>query len=367
MDSQLTSNQPQQQSAPIESFSQIFDFAIERNASDIHIVPNYYPTIRVQTRLVQITTMPILDQATCEKIIFSILNDEQREMLISSKEYDFSYTYKDQRFRFNVYYTIDGISAAARLIPGTIRSLEQLGIPESLYAIAELNEGLVIVNGQTGQGKSSTLAALLQYMNEHQERHIITIEDPIEYVFPKGKSMFSQRELHNNTHSWAIALKSAMREDPDVVMVGEMRDMETMQSALMLAETGHLVLTTLHTTTAAESVNRIVDTFPSYQQDQVRYQLSGVLKYSISQKLLPSAQGTLVPAVEIMKNIAPVANSIREGKIHFIDNFLITNENEGMILFEKYLHILVSKGIVTKEVAVNNAFRTDYMRRLLNL
>lgn len=346
---------------------EIIKFAIQSNASDIHIIPNNYPIIRSNGELIQVKSMPIITPEQSQIMVFSILTDEQKEMFIASKEYDFGYKFQDSRLRFNTYYTYEGISAAARLIPARIKSLEELGMPTQLYKLTTLNDGLVIVNGQTGQGKSSTIAAVLQNINENQNRHVITIEDPIEYIYPKSRSVFSQRELGVNTHSWNIALRSAMREDPDIVMVGEMRDVETMQAALTLAETGHLVFTTLHTTTAAEGVNRIIDQFPAHQQDQIRYQIASVLKSSISQKLIPSVDNKLIPAVEILYNNNGVANSIRESKVHLIDNLIITGESDGMVLFEKYLYSLVDKGMITPEVALQSAFRIDYIKHLLNL
>jgi twitching motility protein PilT len=345
----------------------ILDFAIQAGASDIHILPNSYPILRLNGEIVQLKNMPIITKEEAQIMVYGILNDEQKEMFIASKEYDFSYSYKENRLRFNVYNTYEGVSAAGRLIPGHIKTLEELELPNNLYVLGEYNDGLVIVNGQTGQGKSSTIAAILDHINKTYSRHVITIEDPIEYIYQKDKSVFSQRELNVNTHSWNIALKSAMREDPDIVMIGEMRDVETMQAALTLAETGHLVFTTLHTTTAAEGVNRIIDQFPAHQQDQIRYQVSSVLKTSISQKLVLNIQNRQIPALEILHNTPAVANSIRESKVHLIDNLIITGENEGMILFEKYLYSLVNKGIISETTALNSAFRLDYMKRLLKI
>ena len=252
------------------------------------------------------------------------------------------------------------------IIQARISSLEELGLPALLHQCTDMRQGLVLLTGPTGEGKSTTLASLVNEINQKYAKHVITIEDPIEYVYPKYKSIISQRELHQDTHSWTVALKSALREDPDVILVGEMRDFETISLALTAAETGHLVFSTLHTNSAPESIDRIIDAFPPHQQNQIKNQLAVVLKMVVTQRLIPK-QNSLdrIPAVEILLNNSAVSNSIREGKTFLIPNILETSEDEGSLLFEKNLLNLYRSGIITKETAFSYAIRPKEIERFI--
>lgn len=346
--------------------SELFDTAIKKNASDLHIVAGYYPTIRVNNALYQLTSTALLTDKSTHILLTAILTEEQKENLIANREIDFGYDYQGNRFRCNYYYTKDRLSAAFRLIGDKIKTLEELALPESMYDFAKMNQGLVLITGPTGEGKSTTLASIINEINKNYAKHIITIEDPIEYIYKEGKSIISQRELHQDTHSWSIALRSVLREDPDVVLVGEMRDYETIQAVLTVAETGHLVFSTLHTGSTPEAINRIVDVFPSHQQNQIRNQLSSVLRAVIAQRLLPNFDATKrIPAVEILLNIPAVASVIRDGKNHLLDNIIETEESQGLFLFEKYLSRLYQKGEITKDTALTYAIRGNEIKKFL--
>lgn len=346
--------------------SKLLQLVIDKKASDLHLVPSYFPTIRVNGELFQLTTLEVLSPENMEKMLLPILNHEQREILLANRELDLAYKLKDSRFRVNLYYAQNFLCGSFRYIQARISSLEELGLPALLHQCTDMRQGLVLLTGPTGEGKSTTLASLVNEINQKYAKHIITIEDPIEYVYPKYKSIISQRELHQDTHSWTVALKSALREDPDVVLVGEMRDFETISLALTAAETGHLVFSTLHTNSAPESIDRIIDTFPPHQQNQIKNQLAVVLKMVITQRLIPK-QNSLdrIPAVEILLNNSAVSNSIREGKTFLIPNILETSEDEGSLLFEKNLLNLYRSGIITKETAFSYAIRPKEIERFI--
>ncbi|MEK7522290.1 MAG: PilT/PilU family type 4a pilus ATPase, partial [Patescibacteria group bacterium] len=265
--------------------SNLLQITIDKKASDLHVVPGYYPTIRIYGELFQLTTLEVITPENAEIMLISILNHEQKEILVANREIDLAYKLNNNRFRVNLYYAQNLLCGSFRLIEGKIRTLEQLSLPAYIHQCADLHQGLVLLTGPTGEGKSTTLASIVNEINQKYARHIITIEDPIEYVYPKYKSIISQRELHQDTHSWTVALKSALREDPDVILVGEMRDYETISLALTAAETGHLVFSTLHTNSAPESIDRIIDNFPPHQQNQIKNQLSTVLKIIVTQRL----------------------------------------------------------------------------------
>lgn len=344
-----------------------FDFCIERNASDLHIIPGFYPAIRINNQIYQLKTAEIISEETAKNLIFSLLNDQQKEILLANKQLDFAYEYNNFRFRANAYFTKNKLAAAFRLLNNKIKTIEELNLPSSFHQFTHYNQGLVIITGPNGEGKSTTLAALINEINLNQNQHIITIEDPIEYVYPPAKSIISQRELYQDTYSWTTALKAALREDPDIVLIGEMRDYDSIQLAITIAETGHLVFSTLHTGSAGEAVNRIIDVFPSHQQDQIRHQLSSVLKAVVAQKLLPTIDNqSRIPALEILLNNNAVANIIREARYHMIDNVIQTSEDEGMILFERYLISLLQKNLITKETAINYAFRKKEIAKLIS-
>jgi len=346
--------------------SKLLQLVMDKKASDLHLVPSYFPTIRVNGELFQLTTLEVLTPENMEKMLLPILNHEQREILLANREIDLAYKMNDSRFRVNLYYAQNFLCGSFRYIQIRISSLEELGLPALLHQCTDMRQGLVLLTGPTGEGKSTTLASLVNEINQKYAKHIITIEDPIEYVYPKYKSIISQRELHQDTHSWTVALKSALREDPDVVLVGEMRDFETISLALTAAETGHLVFSTLHTNSAPESIDRIIDTFPPHQQNQIKNQLAVVLKMVITQRLIPK-QNSLerIPAVEILLNNSAVSNSIREGKTFLIPNILETSEDEGSLLFEKNLLNLYRSGIISKETARSYAIRPKEIERFI--
>jgi len=346
--------------------NQLLDFTIEKQASDLHLVPGFFPSIRINGQLTHLKQLEILTADFSKTMLVSLLNDAQKENLVANKEIDFGYEYKSFRFRVNLYLTRTGLSGSFRLIGSKIRTIEELSLPNSLHNFTKFNQGLVLITGPTGEGKSTTIAALINEINQNSAKHIITVEDPIEYVFPVGRSIISQRELHQDTHSWTIALRSALREDPDIVMIGEMRDYETIQAALTIAETGHLVFSTLHTGSTPEAINRIIDVFPSHQQNQVRSQLAEILKAVVAQRLVINAQGTnRIPALEILYNIPSIASVIREGKTHLIDNILETEEAQGLLIFEKYLAALVQKGLITRETAFACSIRPEEIKKFL--
>lgn len=348
--------------------SQFLQLVIDKKGSDLHLVPGYCPTVRVSGELFQLTTLKIITPEDSEKMLISFLKDEQKEILSANREIDLAYSLNSSRYRVNLYYAQGLLCGSFRLIQPKIRTLEQLSLPAFLHQCTDYRQGLVLLTGPTGEGKSTTLASLINEINQKHAKHIITIEDPIEYVYPKYKSIISQRELHQDTHSWSVALKSALREDPDVILVGEMRDFETISLALTAAETGHLVFSTLHTNSTPESIDRIIDIFPPHQQSQVKNQLAVVLKMVISQRLLPK-QNTIdrVPAVEILVNTPAVANSIREGKTYLISNILETSESEGLLLFEKDLLKLYRAGVISKETAFSFAIRPRELEKFIKI
>lgn len=340
-----------QQTSLNQEFASLLDKAIERGASDIHIIGGVAPTIRVDTQLILLDGAAFSPEKATE-LITSFIGPQMLERITTTrKELDFSFTYRDLRFRANVFFTRGSLSISLRLLPAATKNLEQLGLPPVVGKLIEHNQGLVIIAGPTGHGKSTTLAAMINQISAERRGHIITIEDPIEYVFDHKKSIVSQREVGSDTPSFASALRAALREDPDVVLVGEMRDLETMEAALQTAETGHLVLTTLHTNSAAQSADRIIDVFPPHQQGQVRTQLSEVLLGICSQRLMPRVQGGRVLATEVMVANSAVRSLIREGKTYQIPNLIQTSAAEGMASLDKSLADLVNRG----EISVDDA------------
>src|ERR1700683_284694 len=290
---------------------------IRVDASDLHLQVGLPPMLRVDGSLRPLDDAPSLEPADVERLVFSILDDDQKEILIKDKEVDFSFAFGNYgRFRVNAFHERGNLAAALRLIPAKIRSLEELTMPKVMSEFANFPRGLVLVTGPTGSGKSTTLAAMVDKINSEKSVHILTIEDPIEYAHPSKKSIVVQREIHYDTYSFAAALRSSLRQDPDVVLIGEMRDLETIAAAVTIAETGHLVLATLHTNSAAQSIDRMIDVFPPHQQQQIRVQLAGMLQAICSQRLVPSIGGGRVVAAEILVVTNAVRNIIREGKKH---------------------------------------------------
>ncbi len=343
---------------------QILEEALRRGASDVHLMVGIYPTLRIDGRLIPITKGPTPTPEYIEKLVLSLTLPEQKELLLTNKELDFSFSLGEvARFRVNAFYQKGYLSAALRLIPNKIPNLEELHLPKVIGNLTKLRQGLVLVTGPTGHGKSTTIASLLNVINSEKGEHIITVEDPIEYIYPSRKSLIAQREMHLDTHSWEIALRSILREDPDVVLIGEMRDFETIEAVLTIAETGHLVFATLHTNSAAQTLDRVVGVFPENQQDQVRMQLSNVLEAVISQRLIPAQSGGRYPATEILLATPAVKNVIREGKTHLVDNIIQTSSNVGMQTLETSLAGLVKAGHIDLETALSYSLRPQELTR----
>lgn len=345
---------------------QLLQTTIDKKASDLHIIPDYYPVIRINNDLFSMLRFNILSTEDAKQLILTLMNDELKENLLANKEVDFSYEYKEYRFRVNAYFEKNKLAGSLRLIPPKIKTIEELNLPSIFHQFSKYRQGLILFTGPTGEGKSTSLASIINEINLNFSRHIITIEDPIEFVYTPGKSIISQRELHQDTHSWNIALRSVLRQDPDVVLLGEMRDYDTIQAVLTVAETGHLIFSTLHTASTPEAINRIVDVFPGSQQNQIRNQLAAVLVAIVTQRLLPNTENTgRIPAVEILFNNSSVSAIVREGKNFMLDNVLETSEELEMILFEKYLVKLVQEGLITKETALQYAIRPNEIKKFL--
>lgn len=348
---------------------ELLSLTIKNKASDLHLMPGIPPSVRIDGSLSYLANYQALTPQDVEAMIFSIVTPAQKELLTTNKELDFSFgfgggTYGDSgRFRINAYYQRGYLAGAFRFLPPSIRTIEDLGLPKILHSFADLRQGLILVCGPTGHGKSTTLAAVINEINLNKAAHILTIEDPIEYVYPSGKSILSQREIGTDTHSWALALRSALREDPDVVLVGEMRDPETIAAAVTIAETGHLVFSTLHTNSAAQSIDRMVDSFPPHQQEQIRIQLSATLKGIVSQRLIAQISGGRAPAVEVLIGTPAVSSNIRDGKTHLIDSVIQTSGELGMITLESSLANLVKTGAISLETAKSYAMHQEELLR----
>jgi twitching motility protein PilT len=331
---------------------ELLELTIEEEASDLHLSFNHEPTLRVSGNLIPLAKSKKLSSEDVRGLAQVLMEDGQYQRLSEEKEIDFSYNFKDKaRFRINIFFQRGEISIALRLVPTKIKTIEELNLPPILHEFTKATQGFVVVAGPSSQGKSTTLAALVDEINHTRTDHIVTIEDPIEYLFKNNKSIIDQREVYQDTLSFARALKSTFRQDPDVIMVGEMRDPETMATTITAAETGHLVFATLHTNSASQTIHRIVDSFPSGQQDQVRAQLSGSLLGVISQRLIPRLSGGLVPACEVMIANPAVANLIRENKIHELPLVIETSAERGMISLNRALAGLVKN----KEISMENA------------
>lgn len=358
--------QKSQISKKVPTAEELLEITIRRQSSDLHLLVGTYPTLRIDGKLMPLKEYGILDEKNAEKIIFSMITEEQKQNFEKEKELDLSVNLEDEgRFRINVFYQRGSIGAALRLIPTNIRTIEELGLPSACGKFTEPSQGFVLVTGPTGHGKSTTLAAMVDQINKNKSVHIVTIEDPIEYIHKSERAIVDQRELHMDTHSWSRALRSALREDPDVVLVGEMRDLETIAAAITIAETGHLVFATLHTNNAAQTVDRIIDVFPSRQQPQIRMQLAGSLMGIISQRLLPRIGGGRIVAAEVLISNAAVKNAVREGKTHQINNIIEISSSEGMISMDKSLAALVKKGDVLAEDAKKYAISPQEFTKLI--
>lgn len=339
---------------------------IRRDASDLHLQVGLPPMLRVDGALVPLRDAAPMNAEQIDEVIFSLLDEEQKEIYIHDKEIDFSFAYGDLgRFRVNAFHERGNPAAALRLIPNKIRTLEELGMPQVMNKMTEYPRGLVLVTGPTGSGKSTTLAAMVDRINRERAMHIITIEDPIEYQHHHKKSIVVQREVHFDTPSFSAALRSALREDPDVALIGEMRDLETISTAITVAETGHLVFATLHTNSAAQSIDRMIDVFPPHQQTQVRIQLASVLQGIVAQRLIPMVGGGRIAAAEIMVVTPAVRNIIREGKTHQLDAVIQTGAQYGMQSMDATLSHLIHEGKITYEEARNYAVDMAELDRMM--
>jgi len=354
---------PRDFKAELEEFLEIVG---ENNASDLHLTVGKHPSIRVDGQLRDLAKYPVLTREHAEGLIFSLLNEEQKAKLLQMREIDFSYSYKEKsRFRINAFFQKGYLSAALRFLPSKIRTIKQLNLPPILEKFASRSQGFFLVVGPTGHGKTTTLAAMVDYINHNFNKHIITIEDPIEYLFNQDKCLIEQREVGSDTLSFNRALRSALRQDPDVIMLGEMRDLETISTALTAAETGHLVLATLHTNNAAQTIDRIIDIFPAEAKNQVRSQLAASLLGIVSQRLLPRVDFGRIPAVEILVANSAVRNLIREGKIYQIDLVIETSVEEGMVSLNRFLADLVHKKEISMETALNYSLNVSDLRMLI--
>src|SRR6266446_696850 len=323
---------------------------MERDASDLHITSGSAPYLRVHGEMVRLNYKDLTPEV-CQALLFEILSASQRENFLETWDLDFSYSLKGVgRFRVNVFRQRQGVGAVFRRIPESIKTIQELGLPPNIANLLDISEGLILVTGPTGSGKSTTLASLIHTINVTEKAHIITIEDPIEFVHYNEQSLINQREVSSHTKSFHHALRAALREDPDVILVGELRDLETISLAITAAETGHLVFATLHTNSAVKTVDRIIDVFPENQQAQIRVMLAESLRGVAAQALLTRADRSgRVPVFEILVNVPAVANLIREGKTHQISSMMQTGRAHGMSTFETSIHDLIQKGLISKE------------------
>jgi len=350
----------------ITKLNELLSVAVREKASDLHISANHHPVLRIAGRLVPLVREEILSADDAQGLAFGLMTEEQRQRLNQEKEIDFSYNFENKsRFRINIFFQRGYISSSLRLIPTEVSTIEELNLSPTLHKFTKATQGFVLITGPSSHGKSTTLAALIDEINHTRPDHIITIEDPIEYLFEDDRSVIDQREVYQDTMSFAKALRSTFRQDPDVIMVGEMRDLETMATAITAAETGHLVFATLHTNSASQTIHRVVDSFPSEQQSQVRAQLSGSLLGVVSQRLIPRIKGGLIPACEIMMSTPAVANLIRENKIHELPLVIETSAEIGMITLNRSLASLVKSKEITLESALNYSTNPVELRALV--
>ncbi len=349
-----------------EQLQNLLITAATTGVSDVHIVANNFPIFRAAGVLANYEVVGKVDADGVMAMIVSVMTQNQKEIFLNNLELDFSVNAMGKaRFRANAYFQKGTPAISLRFIPNIVPTIAELALPDICHSFAKLKQGFILVTGPTGAGKSTTLAAVIDEINATRKEHIVTIEDPIEFIHENKKSIVSQRELGGDTKSWSGALKSVLRQDPNVVYIGEMRDPETMQAAMTVAETGHLVFATLHTNSASQSIERIVDSFPEEQQAQVVLQLSMVLEAVLSQRLVPTISGKRVVATEIMVATPAVRNNIREGKSFQIDNVIQTSGNMGMRLLENSLAELVNKNIVDRTTALEYAIRPSLLDKLM--
>lgn len=350
---------------------ELLNLTIKNNASDLHLLVGIPPALRIDGILRYLSNYESLNGTQIQEMVFSLLSEDQKNVFLKQKELDFSFGFGGGtfgnlgRFRVNIYFQRGYTSAAFRFLQPNIKTVDELHLPKIISSFSDLKQGFILVTGPTGHGKSTTIAAIINEINMRRAAHILTIEDPIEYIYPSGKSIVSQREINIDTLTWAKALKSALREDPDIVLVGEMRDPETIGAAITIAETGHLVFSTLHTNSAAQSIDRIIDSFPSDQQAQIKVQLAATLKGVVSQRLIPMISGSRIPAVEVLIGNSAIANNIREGKTHLIDSAIQTSQDQGMITLEASLASLVFGGSITLDTAKSYALKPEELLRMM--
>jgi twitching motility protein PilT len=338
----------------------LFKIAVDQKASDLHLIVNLPPILRIDGDLLPIKGQDKLNNKALEDLIYPILTEKQKTAFAEDKELDLSYEIKTgHRFRVNLHWEKNNLGLVARVISSQIPTMEDIAMPEVAYRLLGLNQGLVLTTGPTGCGKSTTLAAMINYINNSRSAHIVTLEDPIEFLFQPKKSIIIQRQLHTDMNTFESALVHVLRQDPNVIMVGEMRDLETIAATITLAETGHLVLATLHTHNAAQTIDRIIDIFPSHQQQQIRLQVSMTLKAIISQQLIPKDKGGRVATREVLINTPAIANLIRENKIAQIKTVIQTSASEGMITMDQDLINLYNDGQISKETAQSHMSSPD--------
>jgi twitching motility protein PilT len=343
----------------------LLDLTIREQASDLHIAVTHPPILRISGRLIPLKGKKITPEDS-ENLAMALMTEDQRQRFLIEKEMDFSYSFENKaRFRVNIFYQKGYVSCALRLIPTKIKTIEELCLPQMIHEFAKPSQGFVLIVGPSSQGKSTTLAAIIDEINHSRAEHIITIEDPIEYIFEDDRSIIEQREVYQDTTSFSKALRATFRQDPDVIMVGEIRDPESTQIAITAAETGHLVFATLHTNSASQTIHRIVDSFPPEQQQQIRAQLSGSLLGVVSQRLIPRIKGGLIPADEIMISTPAVANLIRENKIHELDLVIETSAEMGMISLNRSLANLVRAKEISLENALNYSLNPSELSKLV--
>ncbi len=344
----------------------LLEEVVRKKASDLHLQVGLPPMLRIDGSLMPIAGYVVLNEKAVESLVFALLDEDQKQILLKDKEFDFSFAFGTLgRFRVNAFHERGNLAAALRLIPNEIKTIVELGLPPVVSNFANFPRGLVLITGPTGSGKSTTLAALVDKINSEKAMHIITIEDPIEFTHKSKKSAVVQREVHYDTYSFSAALRSSLREDPDVVLIGEMRDLETISAAITIAETGHLVFATLHTNSAAQSIDRMIDVFPPHQQPQIRAQLSNILMAICSQRLIPAIGGGRVPAAEILVTNSAVRNIIREGKSHQLDAVIQTGADQGMQTMDRTLVNLVQNGTITYDNAYEVAVDLVEFERLI--
>lgn len=333
------------------TIQELFKTAIDRKASDIHFAVGRAPFLRIDGVLQELTDLSVLDAKTVETLVFSTLTKELKDRFEDERELDYSYEVDGTRFRVNIHYERGYVGLVARIINSRIPSFAELGIPPVMEKLTELENGLILVTGPTGSGKSTLLAAMLERINTTESSHIVTFEDPVEYAFASKKSIIKQRQLGTDMRTFAAGLKHVLRQDPDVIMIGEMRDLETIAAALTIAETGHLVFATLHTYNAAQTIDRIVDVFPPHQQQQIRLQLSSTLRAVISQRLLPKVGGGRIGTREVLIANHAVANLIREAKTSQVRTVIQTGADAGMVTFDQDINRLFKEGLIDRATA----------------